>query len=231
VTVAAVIVAASPESALADADGIPGVRRIVEAAWSGGAWPIVVVSVDPDGAVGAALAGSEAILAEPIPNAAGSPATQIRRGTEVASATVHDTAAALLWPTRMVWVGPETVTSLIEACGAYPDAMIRPAWQATPGWPVAVPVAAAERLDAPATDRLPDDIVADLVAAGVVLRILDLGDPGTVMDGATARYDLPPYEGPAPDRSRAGAEWGSPAADRPDDAPLSAAASVPRHEG
>ena len=36
-TVAAVILAASPESALADADGVPRVRRIVDSAWSGGA--------------------------------------------------------------------------------------------------------------------------------------------------------------------------------------------------
>ena len=52
-TVAAVILAASPESALADADGMPGVRRIVDVAWSGGATPIVVVSFDPAGAVAA----------------------------------------------------------------------------------------------------------------------------------------------------------------------------------
>ena len=35
-TVAAIIVAASAETALADADGTPAVRRIADAAWAGG---------------------------------------------------------------------------------------------------------------------------------------------------------------------------------------------------
>ena len=33
----------------------------------------------------------------------------------------HDTDAVLLWPARMTWVGPETITSLIEAHGTAPD--------------------------------------------------------------------------------------------------------------
>ena len=113
-TVAAVILAASPESALADADGMPGVRRIADVAWSGGATPIVVVSFDPDGAVAAALAGAAVTLAEPAPPEHG-PAAQMARGAEVALGEVGDTDAVLLWPARMTWVGPETVTSLIEA--------------------------------------------------------------------------------------------------------------------
>ena len=44
-TVAAVILAASPASALAVAAGQPSVRRIAELAWAGGALPIVVVFV------------------------------------------------------------------------------------------------------------------------------------------------------------------------------------------
>ena len=56
-TVAAVILYARPEGALADAAGRPAVRRAVESAWAGGATPIVVVSFDPDGAVAAALEG------------------------------------------------------------------------------------------------------------------------------------------------------------------------------
>jgi len=47
-TVVAVILAASPESALADAGGVSRVRRSVDSAWSGGALPVVVVSFDPD---------------------------------------------------------------------------------------------------------------------------------------------------------------------------------------
>jgi hypothetical protein len=84
-TVAAVILAASPDSALADADGLPGVRRIADAAWSGGATPIVVVSFDPDGMVAAALAGAPVTLAEPAP-ADGGPAAQMARGADVARA-------------------------------------------------------------------------------------------------------------------------------------------------
>ncbi len=65
-TVAAVILAASPSSALADADGTPGVRRLADVAWSGGATPVVVCSFDPDGAVAAALANTEATLVDPV---------------------------------------------------------------------------------------------------------------------------------------------------------------------
>ena len=43
-------------------------------------------------------------------------------------AEVRDTTAVLLWPARMTWVGPETITSLIEAHGTGPahDAAARP---------------------------------------------------------------------------------------------------------
>ena len=70
-TVAAVILAASPASALADADGTPGVRRLTDVAWSGGATPVVVCSFDPDGAVTAALANAEATLVDPVDPRAG----------------------------------------------------------------------------------------------------------------------------------------------------------------
>src|SRR5262245_8812571 len=111
-TVAAVILAASPESALADADGVPRVRRIVDAAWSGGALPVVVVSFDPDGAVAAALAGASVTLAEPVPLPAGVPVAQMRRGVEVAQGIVNETDGVFIWPTRMGWVSPETITSM-----------------------------------------------------------------------------------------------------------------------
>ena len=78
-TVAAVVLAASVESALQDAAGRPSVRRIVESAWAGGAVPIVVVSDDPDGAVARALDGSPARLIGPAPTESG-PVGQIVRG-------------------------------------------------------------------------------------------------------------------------------------------------------
>jgi hypothetical protein len=50
--------------------------------------------------------------------------------------------------------------------------------------------------------------------------MLDLGDPGTVIDGATAREDLPPYDGPAGPAGAHAPEWGAPAAATPDEAPV-----------
>ena len=141
-TVAAIVLAASPESALADADGLPSVRRIADAAWSGGAVPIVVVSFDPDGAVAQALAGAPVTLAEPAPAEHG-PAGQMARGIDVATSEVRDLTGALIWPARMVWVGPETVTSLIEAHGTAGSDVLRPDYDGEAGWPVLVPAVGA----------------------------------------------------------------------------------------
>src|SRR4051812_21095762 len=99
-TVAAIILSATPEAALADADGLPSVRRIADTAWSGGATPVVVVSADPEGSVAAALAGAPVTLAEPAPVERG-PAAQMARGIEVALGEVRDTTAALIWPARL----------------------------------------------------------------------------------------------------------------------------------
>ena len=143
-TVAAVILSASAEGAVADTLGQPRVRRLADLAWSGGALPIVVVSPDPDGAVAAALAGSEAVYGSPAPAEAG-PAGQMVRGAELALAEVHDTTAVLLWPARLTWVGPETITSLIETHGTDRAAMLRPAWHGEPGWPVLLPTTGSMR--------------------------------------------------------------------------------------
>ena len=138
-TVAAVILAASPSSALADADGTPGVRRLTDVAWSGGATPVVVCSFDPDGAVAAALANTEATLVDPVPPERG-PVGQIVNGIEAASRMVAETDAALVWPARLAWVDAETVTTLIAAHGDDRDSVTRPAWHGDPGWPALVPV-------------------------------------------------------------------------------------------
>jgi molybdenum cofactor cytidylyltransferase len=225
-TVAAVILAASPDSALADADGMPAVRRIADAAWSGGATPIVVVSFDPDGAVAAALAGAAVTLAEPAPQEAG-PRAQMARGVDVARGDVVDTDAVLLWPARLAWVGPETVTSLIELHGTAPDALLRPTWEGEPGWPVVLPVAALPALQAVAADRMPPSILDDLIASGVADRQVDLGDPGVTIDVGTARSDLPPYLGPVEPVADHVHEWGAVQADEPDDGPLAGPALAP----
>lgn len=225
-TVAAVILAASPESALADADGSPGVRRIADAAWAGGATPIIVVSFDPDGAVATALAGAPVTLAEPAPADHG-PRAQMARGADVARDEIEDTDAVLLWPARMTWVGPETVTSLVELHGVAPDSLLRPTWDDEPGWPVLLPVAALGALRSVAADRMPPDVVADLVAAGVPLRLVNLGDPGVAFDVGTARADLPAYVGPVESAAGHVHEWGAGLADAPEDGPLAGPALAP----
>jgi hypothetical protein len=225
VTVAAVILAASTESALADAEGQARVRRLADAAWSGGALPIVVVAPDLDGEIAAALAGASVTLAEPAPIEQG-PAAQIARGIAVAAAIVRDVDAALVWPARMVWVGPETVTSLIEAHGVDLATILRPAFQGTAGWPVLVPLEAAAGLDGMPPERMPDAIIDDLATA-TSMRLIELGDPGTIHDASVARADLPAYEGPTEPPAAHSHEWGAALADEPEDSPLEGPALAP----
>jgi CTP:molybdopterin cytidylyltransferase MocA len=206
-TVAAVILSATAEGALTDTLGQPRVRRLADLAWSGGALPIIVLSPDPDGAVAAALAGSEAVYGSPAPAETG-PAGQMVRGTELAVGEVHETTAVLYWPARMVWVGPETITSLIEAHGAHPAAVLRPAWQGEPGWPVLVPLEYLPSVRAIAPDRMPSTVIEQL-SDRVATRTLDVGDPGVVHDADTAPGDLPAYEGPPEPLAAHTHEWGA----------------------
>jgi len=219
VTVAAIILAASPESALADAEGAPRVRRLSDAAWAGGAFPIVVVAPDPNGTVAPVLAGAPVTLAEPAPFEGG-PVSQIVRGVEVAVAEVSGTDAAIIWPARMAWVDPETITSLIEAHGVDPGPILVPGYHGEAGWPVLLPVVYLDRLRAVAPGLMPDEILEHLRRAGVPVRDLDLGDPGSVHDGATRRSELPPFEGPPEPTAGHAHEWGAEIAERPDDAPI-----------
>ena len=225
-TVAAVVLAASPQSALADADGAPAVRRIADAAWAGGATPIVVVSSDPEGTVAAALAGAPVTLAEPAP-ADGGPKAQMARGADVARAEITDTDAVLLWPARLAWVGPETVTSLIELHGTAAGRLLRPTWEGEPGWPILLPLAALDALRRVAPDRMPSDVVEELIAAGTAEQRVELGDPGVTIDISTARADLPPYVGPEEPAAGHVHEWGALGADAPDDGPLEGPSLAP----
>jgi len=227
-TVAAVILfARGPEGALADAAGRAVARRTVESAWAGGATPIVVVSLDDaEGRVAASLAGSPAVLAEPAPTDRG-PVGQIVRGMDVARATVSETDAALIWPGRMAWVDAETVTTLIEASGAHPDAILRPRYSAVLGWPVLIPLSLEQVLAARGTDLMPDDLIDGMVAAGAVLLPIDTGDPGVAHDIGTPLAELPDYQGPPQPVGGPAPEWGAAAADMPDDAPLEGPALAP----
>ena len=216
-TVAALILATSAASALADAAGRAAVRRIAETAWAGGAMPLGVIAADPDGAVAAALGGSEATLVSPAPMERG-PVGQIVRGIGAAISLVAGTDAALIWPARLTWVDAETVTMLLQAHGLQPEALLRPRWQDADGWPVLVPLRHLDALAALAPDRMPDDLITDLAATGVSLRTLDLGDPGAVFDRETPIGSLPAYEGPA-EPVGTPPDWGAAAADGADDAP------------
>ncbi|MGZ8437285.1 MAG: NTP transferase domain-containing protein [Candidatus Limnocylindrales bacterium] len=206
-TVAAVILSASSEGALAVTMGQPRVRRLADLAWSGGALPVMVLSPDPDGAVAAALAGSEAIHGSPAPAEAG-PVGQMVRGAELAVGEVRETTAALLWPARMIWVGPETITSLIEAHGPDPATVLLPSWQGEPGWPVLVPVIHLPALRAIAPALMPLDVIHELVRA-VPARVVEVGDPGVIHDADTAPEDLPAYEGPPQPLAAHTHEWGA----------------------
>lgn len=218
-TVAAVILAASEASALADADGTPAVRRLAGVAWAGGATPIVVCSFDPDGAVGAALANAEVTLVEPVAQELG-PVGQIANGIDAAIRLVSDTDAALVWPARLAWVDAETVTTLIAAHGEDRGSVLRPAFRGEDGFPVLVPVAHLPALRSLPATRMPGELFGDLAAAGVPVRAIDTGDPGVTHDVSIPRADLPPYDGPPEPAGAHAHEWGAAAAEDPDDAPV-----------
>jgi CTP:molybdopterin cytidylyltransferase MocA len=217
-TVAAVILAASPASVLADADGTPGVRRLADIAWAGGATPVVVCSFDPDGAVAAVLANAEVTLVDPVDPAQG-PVGQMVNGVRTAATLVTDTDAALVWPARMCWVDAETVTTLIAAHGEDRSTVLRPAYDGEPGWPVLLPLRHLDALAALGVDRMPTDLLVDLAVAGVPFRVVETGDPGVTHDVSTPRAVLPPFDGP-PEPAAHPEEWGVAGADEPDDAPV-----------
>ena len=206
-TVAAVILSATTDGALADTLGQPRVRRLVDIAWAGSALPVVVVAPDPDGTVAASLRDTEATYGDPAPVETG-PVGQMIRGTELAAAEVRETTAALLWPARMIWVGAETITSLIEAHGSNPGTVLLPGWQGEPGWPVLVPLEHVAVLRQFPPSMMPLDVVHALVAA-VPARVLEMGDPGVIHDVDTTKADLPPYLGPPDPPGGHSHEWGA----------------------
>jgi hypothetical protein len=206
-TVAAVILSATAEGAVTDTLGQPRVRRLADLAWSGGALPVMVVSPDPDGQVVAALAGSEAVHGSPAPPEAG-PVGQMVHGAELALGEVRETTAVLLWPARMTWVGPETITSLIEAHGPDPATVLLPSWHGEPGWPVLVPLVHLAALRAISPALMPLDVIHELANA-VPARVVEVGDPGVIHDADTAPEDLPSYEGPPEPAAAHTHEWGA----------------------
>ena len=83
-----------------------------------------------------------------------------------------------------------------------------------------IPTRHAAALASVAADRMPDDIIADLVAGGVPARTLDLGDPGATHDALTPRAQLPEYTGPTEPAAPHSHEWGAALADAAEDSPF-----------
>lgn len=211
-TVAAIVIAHSADDALAPVEGTPRVRSRVDAAWAGGAIPIIVVCPDPEGAVAASLGDAPATVVSPGPDVPHGSAWFVA-GFDAALSAVAETAAAMLFPSRFVWLDPETVTTLIEAHGASPRAVVRPTFRGEPGFPAVVPTAWLETLRAQAGSSGPDALAA-VVAAGADEVRLEVGDPGTVLDASTARSELPPYQGPPEPAGGPPPEWNAALADR-----------------
>ncbi len=166
------------------------------------------------------------MLAEPAPAETG-PVGQIARGMRVATDKVTETDACLIWPGRMAWVDAETVTSMIEAHGAHREAILRPRYEETIGWPALIPVSLLDLFAAQDATLMPDELLADMIAAGAALEVIDTGDPGTVHDMGTAMDSLPDYQGPPQPVAGAAPEWGAAAADMSDDTPLEGPALAP----
>jgi CTP:molybdopterin cytidylyltransferase MocA len=219
VTVAAVILASRDTDrgapAVADGGAPDGrsvdVRRLVDAAWSGGATPIIVVAEAAPG-LAAALDGTPARIVDPGPHGTGFIAA-------AAAGSLAGATAVLVWPGAMAWVDPETITSLIEGHGADATAILRPSFDGEAGWPALVPVEHARGLRG--LDAVPaegrgggaDEVVRLAVERGATVRLLDLGDPGAVHDRATPRERMPAYVGPREPVSGPPAEWEAAVAD------------------
>ena len=128
-------------------------------------------------------------------------------------AEVRDTTAVLLWPGRMTWVGPETITSLIEAHGVAPGSLLRPG-VARRGRLAGPPAAQRHRSSAcRLPERMPADVVHE-VAGYVPTQVIEVGDPGIHFDADTPIADLPPYEGPPEPPGGHRHEWGDAVVER-----------------
>lgn len=221
-TVAAVVLVPDAAAALGAVDGASPLRRILDAAWAGGATPVVIVSPDPDGLIRAALEGgwasSDGSTCLRPPRDLPHGIAWFAAGLAEARERVSDTSAALLWPVRHPWVDPETVTSLIEAHGAAPDAILRPAFHGEPGFPALVPERYEGQL-AGMPERHGPEALQELVDLGAPLTLVELGDPGTVFDVATPRAELPAYAGPPEPAAGPPPEWNEAIAVRAEDDP------------
>ena len=133
-----------------------------------------------------------------------------RTGLEAALAAVEETSALLLWPGRMTWVDPESVTSLIEAHGRDGAAVLRPRRAGQQGWPALLPTDIAASV---LTGTDPDPAA---VLDGLAVTAVELGDPGTVLGAEVRLEELPAYSGPPEPLGGPPPEWGAAAAEAAD---------------
>ena len=99
--------------------------------------------------------------------------------------------------------------------------LLRPTYRGETGWPALLPLDALAAFRELSAAAMPDQLLASIVESGwISSKGIDLGDPGTIIDGSTPREDLPPYEGPADPTGGRSNEWGAPVATTPDDAPV-----------
>jgi len=193
-TVAAIVIVPDPAVALADVEGEPVIRRLVQSAWAGGAMPLVVVCPSIDDEFQRAIAELQVVSTHPDAMAPRGIAW-FAGGQQAAVRAVAESTASLLWPIHYSWVDPETVTSLIEAHGVSPNSILRAAYRAQRGFPILVPNSLAGRLAA-MTGMRGEEAIEAVIAQGVPSITIELGDPGIVHDGTTPRSGLPDYQGP-----------------------------------
>jgi hypothetical protein len=77
---------------------------------------------------------------------------------------------------------------------------------------VLLPLVHLASFGAGAPELMPDDLVARAIDGGTPERSIELGDPGTTIDGSTPRAQLPPFEGPPEPAGGHVHEWGAAAA-------------------
>ncbi len=165
------------------------------------------MAADPDGRIAEVLAGSPAVVVDP---GKASEVATYRIGAEMAAQVVHETGAVLLWPGRMTWVDPETVTSLMESHGRSRGEVIRPRRAGESGWPVLVPLT-----ELSAVLAVPGGSIEQALLDAVV-ETLELGDPGSVLGAEVALDELPDFAGPPEPVGGPPPEWGAAAAERPE---------------
>jgi hypothetical protein len=181
-TVAALILT-DPRSTAAPA-ALLALTRLIEAAWSGGAQPILVLG----------HTSNESLA----PLARGTAATDIAAAAREAAELVGGTSAALFLPVTHAGIDPETITALIAAHGRTPNRTLTAAWNGTAGPILLKPIQQA--MSASAHDT-----------SGEAL-LIECGDEAavTASDGrARLTYEAPPADTEAVDPwERRGGEEG-----------------------